>query len=238
MSSCTLPWTRVSPLSPSNQREGKNLLDITETFCTNKKCVSNESDDRDDSAFIEPEYSNTSSSNAASYHSYTNRSSSSNDRISCEEDEGRHHARPYRQEYYEEDGEGDYSSPCPDYEEVDHVQVQRLRESIQLSSPRLKTDITQTKRTSIVTNGGLVYNLASEGIFSPTHRNGNFNFIATNPNTNYFRLSNSHIQNQKAFLEAASTATGNASDLVTKEKIMKSSIFCIHKVSPFNIIML
>ena len=233
MSSLTLPWARVSRASPSFRRNDNNSLDISSNNGMNNKLSSNDSDDRDDSAFIEPEYSNTSGSNPASYHSYTNRSAGSNERINYENDDNTHHAKPYRQEDYEEDEDGDYSSPCPDYEEVDPVQVQRLREALNVSSPRLRTDLTQgkKKRTSIVTNGGLVYNLASEGIFSPTHKNGDFNFIATNPNTSYFRLSSSHHQNQQAFIDAATAATPNVNNDITTEKIMKSNIFCIHKVS-------
>ena len=231
MASLTLPWARVSRIMPSPFRNDNNVFDNRSSNDMNNKYISNDTDDKDDSAFIEPEYSNTSGSNPASYHSYTNRSSDSNDRISCEDEEGTHHAKPYRQEDYEEDDDGDYSSPCPDYEEVDPVQIHRLRESLQLSSPRVTNDMPQKKRTSIVTNGGLVYNLASEGIFSPTQKNANFSFIATNPNTSYLRLSNSHQQNQQSFLEATAAATATVDDPITKEKIMKSNIFCIHKVS-------
>ena len=228
--SLTLPWTRVCRISPSPRRNDNATLMLSSSSNMNNKCNSNENLDRDDSAFIEPEYSNTSGSNPASYHSYTNRSSGSNERISCEDEEGTHHAKPYRQEDYEEDDDGDYSSPCPDYEEVDPVQVQRLRDALNLSSPRVRNEVAKKKRTSIVTNGGLVYNLASEGIFSPTKKNAEFNFIATNPNTNYFHLSNSHHQNQQAFIEAATAASSKSDDPAAKEKIMKSSIFCIHKV--------
>ena len=229
--SLTLPWTRVCRISPSPRRNDNATLAMSSTTNMNNKYNSNDNVDGNDSAFIEPEYSNTSGSNPASYHSYTNRSSGSNERISSEEDEGTHHAKPYRQEDYEEDDEGDYSSPCPDYEEVDPVQVQRLRDALNLSSPRVRNDAPKKKRTSIVTNGGLVYNLASEGIFSPTQKNGDFNFIATNPNTNYFHLSSSHHKNQQAFLDAATNASANSNDPLAKEKIMNSSIFCIHKVS-------
>ena len=237
MSSLTLPWARVSRISPS-PRNDNNALDTSATQNINNKFISNDQDDKDDSAFIEPEYSNTSDSNPASYHSYTNRSSGSNERSSYE-DEGRHHAKPYRQEDYEEDDDGDYSSPCPDYEEVDPVQVQRLREALNLSSPRIRGDAAQKRRRSIVTNGALVYNLASEGIFSPTHKTGDFSFIATNPNTSYHRLSSSHHQNQQAFLDAATSATTTlVNDPKTKEKIMKSAIFCIHKVIQLDVMFL
>lgn len=229
--SLTLPLSRVCRISPSPRRNENTTLAMTSRSNIDNKYISNDNEDRDDSAFIEPEYSNTSDSNPASYHSYTNRSSGSNERISCEEEEGTHHAKPYRQEDYEEDDEGDYSSPCPDYEEVDPVQVQRLRDALNLSSPRVRNGTPKKKRTSIVTNGGLVYNLASEGIFSPTQKNADFSFIATNPNTNYYHLSNSHHKNQQAFIEAATAASTNSNDPVAKEKIMKSNIFCIHKVS-------
>ena len=114
--SLTLPWTRVCRISPSPRRNDNATLTMSSSSIINNKCNSNENVDRDDSAFIEPEYSNTSGSNPASYHSYTNRSSGSNERISCEDEEGTHHAKPYRQEDYEEDDDGDYSSPCPDYD--------------------------------------------------------------------------------------------------------------------------
>ena len=235
MSSLTLPWARVSRISPSPRRNDNNTLDISSNNGMNNKFSSNDSDDRNDSAFIEPEYSNTSDSNPASYQSYTNRSAGSNERISYENDDGTHHAKPYREEDFEEDDDGDYSSPCPDYEEVDPVQVQRLRDSLNSSASPARNDMIQTqkKRTSIVTNGGLVYNLASEGIFSPTQKSGDFSFIATNPNTSYVRLSHSHHQNQQAFLDAATAATPIINSHVTTEKIMKSSIFCIHKVCYF-----
>ena len=42
---------------------------------------------------------------------------------------GRHLARPYHIDDEEEDE--DYSSPCPDYEEVDPLQIQRLRLALQ-----------------------------------------------------------------------------------------------------------
>ena len=72
------------------------------------------------------------------------------------------------------------SSPCPDYEEVDPQTQEPL--------------VTSTMTSRAQRTKGLVYNLASEGIFS--QRDG-------------FDLD---------------------SDPITKEKIMHSLIFCIHKV--------
>ena len=225
MSSCTLPWARVTSSSPLTANEGRN--ENSTIFCV-QTCSPNDLNDKDDSAFIEPEYSNTSGSNPASYQSYTNRSAGSSGPSSRDGEDGTHHARPYRQEDYEEDDEGDYSSPCPDYEEVDPMQIQRLRESLQLSSPPcVRNEVTRRKRTSIVTNGGLIYNLASEGIFSPTNKHSDHSFNSISPKTDYYRLSNSHQQNQQAFLTAAAA---KVNDPLTKQKIMKSNIFCIHKV--------
>lgn len=102
MLSCTLPWTR-----------GSSTTSIpAEETVQNSTLVEN---DRDDSAFCEPEYSNPASFDSL----YQNTRKMTNLKL---------------------DEEDDF---IPDYEEVDEVQVQQLRQSLLRRNPMLHKEIYQ-----------------------------------------------------------------------------------------------
>lgn len=110
---------------------------------------------------------------------------SSNNNSNHQEDSAFHEEPTYTNESYESlrqsnksfrNSEESYSSPCPEYEDVD---------TAALMAQKAK---------------GLVYNLASEGIFQYKRPEGNTNSLN---------------------LDA---------DPKAKDKIMKSIIYCIHKV--------
>jgi len=213
--------------------------------------------EQEDSAFLEPEYSNPSS-----FDSF----------------QGRHHARPYvidneDEEDEEEEDDGNYSSPCPDYEEVDPLQIARLRRCLQNTSLDLMatadnmTNMTATlpasslntglhdhqlrlrnvTRTSLQGNGapltnGLVYNLASEAVTTrPTsmgiqgHNQGSRIKIGLNSPALVRNVRNRWSANLEAIMGGPTINGAGQSDLRTSEEaqkqetIMKSVINCIHK---------
>ena len=152
MLSCTLPWTRSPATSASEAASIASHLNST--------LVENE---RDDSAFHEPEYSNP-----ASFEDYQNN-------------------EVVRRHIIHNEDQEDF---IPDYEEVDPLQVQSLRRSLQKKE---------------------IYYLMK----SPPPMTLPVAAAAAASNT------------VKAHKEAIDRSANNNS---TKERIMQSLIYCIHKV--------
>ena len=173
-STYSLPWGSSSSSSP------KSAAGVTP------------SPHKDDSAFHEePEHSNSNNNNHHNKeedrhcgHEYSNPESSYesgyNPSSSTEEPE-----------YSNTSGSSD---SCPDYEEVTDQERTTFRQMLQHHQQQQQQQQQRPK--------GLVYNLASEGIF--------------------------HCQ--RAQTHGGDMHLDGSSDLITKEKIMNSLIYCIHKV--------
>ena len=177
MSSCTLPWTKTQAI---NQEPT-----IVE---------------EEDSAFLEPEYSNPSS---------------------FESLQGRHHARPYHAADDEDDG--NYSSPCPDYEEVDPLQIQQLRQCLQNTS----LDWQRKSNVTPLTNG-LVYNLASEGVFRSNQTKVKIGLNSPALVRNVRNRWSANLETMKGYMSGGDLRS--VEEAQKQETIMKSVICCIHKV--------
>ena len=167
----SLPWNTNKSASGNTSKSSN--ASMRSPMGSNKQFGGSSSHDQEDSAFHDEtdyhEYSNP----ASSYESFSHPANRPADFATNSHNNNKNNLN----------GSSDscLSSPCPDYEEVDPQTQEPL--------------VTSTMTSRAQRTKGLVYNLASEGIFS--QRDG-------------FDLD---------------------SDPITKEKIMHSLIFCIHKVS-------
>ena len=174
---------------------------------------------------------------------------------------GRHLARPYNiddEEEEDEDG-GNYSSPCPDYEEVDPLQIQRLRLALQNTdlsdqgqnkavsavaapSPALTSNTTQQQQPPPplprlpMTNGLLGGQTSPEVQLRRSPPNGIKIGLGGGPSVirNVRNRWSANLESVKGFMTGGGSSDfrSQTEEAHKQETIMKSVVNCIHKVSP------
>lgn len=244
--SCTLPWTRLvvpslsSPFSLVGGGKSKDKVKVaTVTTTTTTASTTASSPDRsNDSAFIEPEY--YSFSNPASFESsYGGSGSGSGSDPGTDQ---RHHARPLfvREDDVDNDDDdrrqgidGNYSSPCPDYEEVidessDRLAELRVRQASPAATPvRRRPGNGSGSRKGVPLTNGLVCNLAP-----PTPTDNNSLLMKVN-----FRRRSADLAclgwsgtPPPPLPSNTAATTSTASPRSSSSTLAYSQIHCIHKV--------
>ena len=171
---------------------------------------------------------------------------------------GRHLARPYNIDDDEEEDEdgGNYSSPCPDYEEVDPLQIQRLRLALQNTdlsegqnkavsaaapSPALTSNTTQQQQPPPplprlpMTNGLLGHTSPEPGAqLRRSPPNGIKIGLGSGPSVirNVRNRWSANLESVKGFMTGSDFSRSQTEEAHKQETIMKSVVNCIHKVSP------
>ena len=135
LASCTLPWTRGSS-QRSSASEAPTIAPLGSTL--------NLEDERNDSAFCEPEYSNPASFESTSPDLEENQNNDYQNNIV---------ARRMLKLNITADQDSDF---VPDYEEVDPVQVQQLRQSLRRHS--MHKDMIFSQRRELSNSPLLIFN--------------------------------------------------------------------------------
>ena len=163
-------------------------------------------------------------------------------------------ARPYHINDEEEDE--DYSSPCPDYEEVDPLQIQRLRLALQNTdlsdqgqnkavsaaaapSPALTSNTTQQQQPPPplprlpMTNGLLGGQTSPEVQLRRSPPNGiKIGLGGPSVIRNVRNRWSANLESVKGFMTGSDFSRSQTEEAHKQETIMKSVVNCIHKVSP------